>query len=71
MYVPIDPQPALTGQKQGLYAYSQYLESQINNPAAKSALMLRAHNAMQGAAQQGQLATARQDAFIAERIGKS
>ncbi len=68
---PIDPQPELTGQKQGLYAYSQHLESQIKDPAVKSDLMMRAHTAMQGAVQQGQLATARQDAFIAERVGKT
>lgn len=59
--------PALTGQKQALFQYSQYLESQITNPAVKQALMLRAHEAMGGAFAQGKLATDRLDAFMAER----
>ncbi|HVY14565.1 MAG TPA: alkaline phosphatase family protein [Rhodopila sp.] len=65
--LPIVPQAALTGQKQGLYAYSQYLESQIRDPKAKANLMLRAHDALTGAIAQGTLATERQDAFMTER----
>ncbi len=63
----IIPQPALTGQKQALYAYSQYLESQIQDTDVKNALMLRAHEALSGAMAQGVLATDRQDAFMADK----
>jgi phospholipase C len=63
----IIPQPALTGQKQALYAYSQYLESQISDDSVRNGLMGRAHEAMNGAIAQGNLATARSDAFMAEK----
>ena len=59
--------PSLTGQKHALFNFSQYLESQIADPAMKSALMLRAHEATNGAIAQRNLATARADAFIADR----
>jgi phospholipase C len=59
--------PSLTGQKQALFQFSQYLESQITDPALKAALMNRAHEAMGGAIAQGNLATARLDAFMAEK----
>jgi phospholipase C len=59
--------PSLTGQKQALFSYSQYLESRITDPAVKAALMGRAHEAMAGAIAQGNLATARMDAFMAEK----
>jgi phospholipase C len=59
--------PSLTGQKQALFHFSQYLESQITDPAVKQALMLRAHEAMGGAIAQGNLATDRVDAFMAEK----
>jgi phospholipase C len=61
--------PSLTGQKQALFQFSQYLESQIADPAVKSALMLRAHEAMTGAIAQGNLATDRADAFMTEKRG--
>ena len=54
-------------QKQALYQYSQYLESKINDRNVKTALMLRAHEAMGGAFAQGKLATDRADAFMAEK----
>ncbi len=59
--------PSLTGQKQALFQFSQYLESQINDPALKQQLMLRAHEAMNGSIAQGNLATDRVDAFMAEK----
>lgn len=59
--------PSLTGQKQALFQFSQYLESQITDPAVKQQLMLRAHEAMGGAIAQGKLATDRVDAFMAEK----
>jgi hypothetical protein len=40
---------------------------QIDDPAVKQALMLRAHEAMGGSIAQGNLATDRMDAFIAEK----
>jgi len=63
----VQDQPGLTGQKQALFQYSQYLESQITDPASKTALMLRAHEAMEGAITQGNLATARVDAYMEEK----
>jgi len=60
-------QPNLTGQKQSLFQFSQYLESQISDNAAKTALMLRAHEAMNGAFAQGNLATDRLNAYIADK----
>jgi phospholipase C len=65
--MPVKDQPSLTGQKQALFQYSQYLESQISNPATKAALMSRSHEAMNGAIAQGNLATARLDAYVAEK----
>jgi phospholipase C len=65
--MPVQDQPSLTGQKQALFQYSQYLESQISNPATKQALMSRSHEAMNGAIAQGNLATARLDAYMAEK----
>jgi phospholipase C len=59
--------PSLTGQKQALFQFSQYLESQINDPTVKAALMARAHEAMGGSIAQGKLATDRLDAFMAEK----
>jgi phospholipase C len=59
--------PTLTGQKQALFSFSQYLESKINDPAVRTALMGRAHEAMGGAIAQGNLATDRLDAFMAEK----
>ena len=59
--------PSLTGQKQALFSFSQYLESQIGDPALRTALMARAHEAMGGAIAQGTLATDRLNAFIAAR----
>jgi phospholipase C len=59
--------PNLTGQKQALYQFSQYLESQIDDPAVKQQLMLRAHEAMGGTIAQGNLATDRANAFMAEK----
>lgn len=59
--------PSLTGQKQALFSFSQYLESQINDPAVRAALMARAHEAMGGAIAQGNLATARLNAYMAEK----
>lgn len=59
--MPIEDQPSLTGH------YSQYLESQIADPAVKATLMGRSHEAMRGAIAQGNLATARLDAYMAEK----
>jgi hypothetical protein len=59
--------PSLTGQKQALFSFSQYLESQITDPAVRAALMARAHEAMGGAIAQGTLATDRLNAYIAEK----
>jgi phospholipase C len=59
--------PSLTGQKQALFQFSQYLESQITDTALKQQLMLRAHEAMNGAIAQGDLASDRADAFMAEK----
>jgi hypothetical protein len=59
--------PSLTGQKQALFSFSQYLESQITDPAVRAALMGRAHEAMDGAIAQGNLATDRLNAFMAEK----
>ena len=59
--------PGLTGQKQALFHYSQYLESQINDPTVRASLMARAHEAMGGAIAQGKLATDRLDAYMAEK----
>jgi len=59
--------PSLTGQKQALFSYSQYLESQISDPAVRAALMGRAHEAMGGAIAQGNLATDRLNAYIADK----
>ena len=60
-------QSGLTGQKQAMFQFSQYLESQIDNPVVKTDLMLRAHEAMNGSIAQGKLATDRVDAFMAEK----
>jgi phospholipase C len=65
--MPVQDQPALTGQKQALFQYSQYLEKQINDPAVKANLMARAHEGMDGAIAQGKLATDRLDAYMAEK----
>jgi phospholipase C len=65
--MPVKDLPALTGQKQAMFQYSQYLESQITDPAVKTALMLRAHEGMDGAIAQGRLATDRLNAFIANK----
>jgi hypothetical protein len=62
--------PSLTGQKQALFQFSQYLESQIKDPAVKQRLILRSHEAMAGAIAQGDLATDRAEAFMAERRTK-
>ena len=59
--------PHLTGQKQALFHYSQYLESQIQDPAVRTALMGRAHEAMGGAMAQGRLATDRLNAYMVEK----
>ena len=59
--------PNLTGQKQALFSFSQYLESQIGDPAVRAALMVRAHEAMGGAIAQGKLATDRLNAFMADK----
>lgn len=58
--------PNLTGQKQAMFSFSQYLESRIGDPVVRSGLMMRAHEAMRGAVAQGNLATARADAFMAD-----
>jgi phospholipase C len=68
--MPVIDLPSLTGQKQALFQFSQYLESQISDPAAKSALMARAHEAMGGAIAQGNLATHRLDAYMADKRSK-
>ena len=65
--MPVVDQPGLKGQKQALFSFSQYLESQISNPAVRTGLMLRAHQAMDGAIAQGNLATDRADAFLADK----
>jgi phospholipase C len=59
--------PHLTGQKQALFHYSQYLESQIQDPAVRTALMGRTHEAMGGAMAQGRLATDRLNAYMVEK----
>jgi phospholipase C len=61
------PTPSLTNQKQALYAFSQYAESRIGDPAVRQALMLRAPEAMGGAIPQGRLAVDRIQAFLADR----
>ncbi len=61
------PLAEVTGQKRALYAFSQYLESQIRDTAVKAQLMGRAHEAMGGSMAQGKLATDRAAAFMAER----
>ena len=61
--------PTLDGRKQALLDYSQFLESKIQDPVAKQALMGRAHEVQQGSLAQAQLATDRLDAFMAERRG--
>jgi phospholipase C len=61
--------PTLDGRKQALLDYSQFLESKIQDPATKQALMGRAHEVQQGSLAQAQLATDRLDAFMAERRG--
>ena len=65
--LPVVDLPSLSDQKQALFSFSQYLESQISNPAVRTGLMLRAHEAMGGAIAQGNLATARANAFITEK----
>jgi phospholipase C len=61
----VKDQSGLTGQKQAMFQFSQFLESKIDNPAVKTDLMLRAHEAMNGSIAQGKLATDRVDAFMA------
>jgi hypothetical protein len=46
---------------------NQYLERQINDPNMKTALMLRSHAAMNRAIAQGNLATARVDAYMEDK----
>jgi hypothetical protein len=65
--LPIKDLPNLTGQKQAMFNYSQYLESKIDNPAVRTDLMMRSHEAMGGAIAQGNLATDRLSAFITEK----
>jgi phospholipase C len=65
--MPAPDQPALAGQKLALFHFTQFLESRIVDPATRSALMLRAHEGMQGAHAQGRLATDRFNAFMAEQ----
>jgi phospholipase C len=65
--LPVADQPGLTGQKQALFQYSQYLESKISDPVVKATLMGRSHEAMGGAIAQGNLATARLDAYMADK----
>jgi phospholipase C len=65
--LPIKDLPNLTGQKQAMFNYSLYLESKIDNPAVRTDLMMRSHEAMGGAIAQGNLATDRLSAFIAEK----
>jgi phospholipase C len=62
----IIPQPQLTGQKQALFQYSQYLESKISDPAVKANLANQAYDAMSGAIAQGELAIKRLKAYLAE-----
>ncbi|MGH7057575.1 MAG: alkaline phosphatase family protein [Acetobacteraceae bacterium] len=59
--------PSLNRQTQALFAFSQYLESQIRDSGTREKLMLHAHTAMAGAAPAGRLAVARLEAFLAER----
>lgn len=68
--VAVRSQPALTGQKQALFAFSQYLESQVADPAKRSGLVGRSHEAMGGTFAQGKLATDRAAAFMKERAGQ-
>jgi phospholipase C len=62
--------PSLTGQKQALFHFSQYLESRIADTVVKQQLMSRTHEAMTGAIAQGNLATDRLEAYLAEREEK-
>ena len=55
----------------GGFSFSQYLESRIADPTVKTTLMTRAHEAMDGAIAQGNLATDRLDAYMAEKQAAS
>jgi len=59
--------PSLTGQKQALFQYSQYLESQITDIAVREGLQKRSHEAMNGSIAQGKLALDRLNAYMAEK----
>lgn len=60
---------ALNPQTKALFAFSQYLESKIQDRSVRERLMTRAHEAMDGAGAAGALALARLAAFLAERGG--
>jgi phospholipase C len=60
---------ALTGQRESLLGYSQYLESKLPEGPAKAGLMARSHEAMGGTASQSALARDRVEAFLAAQEG--
>lgn len=59
---------ALEGFKSSLFGFSHHLESELAHVGHKSALMARAHEALEDSMSQAKLATDRLDAFIEERI---
>ena len=69
--LPINYPLNLTGQKQAMFNYSQYQGSKIDNPAARTDLMMRLHEAMGGSIDQGNLAIDRLSTFIAEKRATS
>jgi phospholipase C len=59
--------PTLAAHKQPLFAFTQFLESKIRDPATRRALVRRSYEAMAGSLPQSALAQDRLDAFLAER----
>ncbi|HUZ66509.1 MAG TPA: alkaline phosphatase family protein, partial [Beijerinckiaceae bacterium] len=61
--------PVLEGFKTSLFGFSHHLESLIEDPARRSGLMARAHEALGDGMSQARLATDRLESFMEERNG--
>jgi phospholipase C len=61
--------PGVQGFKASLFGLSHHLESLIDHAGNRSALMARAHEALDDSMAQGKLVTDRVEAFMSERTG--
>ncbi|MBV9784071.1 MAG: hypothetical protein JO264_09650 [Acidisphaera sp.] len=64
-------QQDLNAQQNALLGFSHFLETRIDNPATKQALIQRSHEVFDGPAAQAKLASDRVEAFLAEKRAPS